>query len=125
MKVKEILDALAEKDPNTLVIVRGGDSLNVWENPVGSFDIVSYCEAHEDIIGYTYAVDLEGERKKCERCLFAVADLCGKTDGVGNYMRHALLVTHGEKRCGVPCYDDAIKVMDGRGINWMTGKPKP
>lgn len=124
MIIEEIIKALSCYDSSKMVIIRLGDSLNVDEIPLGGFSEVSYCECWEEIIGDDYKVDPIAERKRCDQCRMAKVELCARTDGIGQYMLHALLVDGGEKREGVPSFGkEYAKVMTERGFNYVSGLP--
>jgi hypothetical protein len=123
MTVKELIAALQLFNTSQTVIVRLGDSLNVYEVPVGGLTEVSYCMSFMDIVGDTYKVDYDAELKKCSGCALTKVDLCKQTDGIGQYMVHALLIDGGERSEGIPTFNDYIEVMTKRGLSWTTGKP--
>ncbi len=92
MTVKEIIEALSSEEGSLPVIVRLGDSLNVYEVPVSGFTKILYCTERRAIAGYSCKVDPDEARKKCQGCHKMRSGSCKQNDGIGQHMGEALLI---------------------------------
>ena len=90
MTKNELIGALQPYDNSKTVLVQHGGI----KSPAHSVVEVSYCKALRD--GYDGSdvceIGHDAESKKCSGCRFKEYGQCKQTNGIGQYMTHALLI---------------------------------